>query len=91
MPDPLSFIPQAVAQAGDRMVFAEVSLLQSPPSSFSDPLYVVFPDFSRDYFFEIANWPQLHGATLPQAGGSCLIAVDNRGTGRVVWWGPPGS
>lgn len=85
MPSLLNMIPLAVGQSGPALVYAQV--VAPAPFSFGGTMSVVTPDWSVDFPFLITNWPACHGATLPAVGDDVLIAIDNRGTQRVVWWG----
>lgn len=78
MPSALNLVHQAVAQAPDRLRFAQVSQHQAAPTSFASPLYVVFPDFTTDYFFTV-DAERWIAATLPAQGTPCLVSTDNQG------------
>jgi hypothetical protein len=89
----LNFLPNALGQGQERVSYGEVSHAQPLPTSFSQPLYVVQPDFTVDYYFTIpaGQWFAANGAVMPTAGVPCLLILDNRGSmWCVAWGGTPG-
>ncbi len=87
MPNPATvLLHHSVGQAQERLLYGEVSLAQPVPQSFADPLYVVRPEFSNDWYWKITDWPACNGTALPIAGTPVLVVVDSRENPRVVWW-----
>ncbi len=82
----LNFVTQAVGQHPSNPVYAEVDVRKPAPNSFSDPLWVVFPDWNSEIPFPCDNWPAIHGQTLPATGAPCMVAFDNHNNLRVLWW-----
>jgi hypothetical protein len=78
----LNLVPNAVGQSRPQLVSGQVSDAQPAPASFSDPLYVVIPQWRPDYYWIVNDWPADHGATLPTGGEACLLAYDDQ---RVLW------
>jgi hypothetical protein len=66
-------------------VLGKVSSQQPAPASFTDPLYVVLPDFSPDHS-EPARWAPLWGLALPEQGVDVLVALDDSRRPYAVWW-----
>jgi hypothetical protein len=48
-------------------------------------LFVVYLH-DMDTAWQITDWPQLHGATLPAPGAAVLVGEDEYHNKRVVWW-----
>lgn len=70
-----------------KIVFAQVSTEQPVPLSFADTLYVVGAVSSElSYPFPGGAWPQCHGATLPTAGNTVILAYDQANQPHVVSW-----
>lgn len=82
----LNFLPNAASQTQQTISFGMVDPRMPAPTSFDDPLYVIQPDWSSDYFFIINGWPAIHGVTLPAQGAEVLMIKDPRMNWRVVWW-----
>ena len=82
----LNLIPNAVGQAEPTQLYGEVSTTYPAPQSFSDPLYVVQPDWNPTAVFTILDWPALYGAALPMPGVECLLEYDNQRNLRCTWW-----
>ena len=86
MPDPNQWGPRGGRAPGQPpVVYAQVSRLKPVPTSFTDPLYVVFP-YDPDHAIEVTNWPVIHGATLPAGGADVAVIYDDQHNARVVWW-----
>lgn len=69
------------------LAFATVSQAQPAPSSFSDPLFVVFDyDTTHSVRIDAKRWPASHGATLPALGAAVLLGLDNNGEWWVLAW-----
>lgn len=56
------------------------------PSGFTSPLYVYQPSWQPQAFWVFESWPVLYGGTLPAAGADVLVARDDAGHLRCVWW-----
>lgn len=87
MPNPIQITPNG-GRAPDpnaKLAYAKVSPRQPAPSSFSDPLFVVF-DYDPDTALTINQWPAIHGATLPAIGADVLLAHDSNNNWRIIWW-----
>jgi hypothetical protein len=76
---------KAHAPGQPQVVHASVSLLQAAPASFTDPLFIVF-DYDPNTAYKIANWPAVHGGTLPAPGADVLLIIDDNCSMRVAWW-----
>lgn len=83
----LNLLPNAVGQGQQSVVHAVVSLRKPQPASFSDPLYVIIPDWRPDYAIKLVDWPAVHGATLPVPGDEAVLIRDDFNTFWCVWWG----
>lgn len=89
MPSPLNLAQGAVGQARPDILYGQVSTSQPAPTSFSSPLYVVFPQWDPDYFWQFTDWPASHGSTLPAQGATVVVVRDDQQNLRVVWWDSP--
>lgn len=83
-PSLLNLLPAAVGQSGPVIIHAEVGI--PAPTAFTDPLYVILPDWSVDIPLTITDWPAAHGDTLPLVGDTVDVLVNNRGEYRCVGW-----
>jgi hypothetical protein len=86
MPNPLAFLPNAVSQPQQKIIWGQVSTNQPAPTSFSQPLYVTRPAWNPDYNWTITDWPACHGSTLPAQGAECMLIIDTANNLRCVWW-----
>lgn len=59
---------------------------RTAPASVDDPAQVTIDEYGPAPFDAVAWMPR--GATLPQAGDPCLVALDNEGDAWVVAWRP---
>lgn len=84
MPEADHLLGPAPGQA--QVVRAKVSLRQPAPSDFTDPLFVVLEARDPNEAIEIANWPKLHGATLPELGAAVLLIFDDEHEPWVANW-----
>lgn len=75
------------ASASPRVTLAYAEVTTPLPLAFSDPLYVVMPDWSIDFSFAFSDWAPTHMITLPEAGDPALLARDSRGVQRLAWLG----
>lgn len=86
MTNVLNLMPNALSQNAEDIVYAQVSINQPVPTSYSDPLYVVIPDADANEFLTITDWPKVEGSSFPTSGADCLLIADNRANWRCVWW-----
>jgi len=84
----LNLVPNAVGQSRPQLVSGQVSGAQPAPALFSDPLYVVIPQWRPDYYWKITAWT---AASLPTGGEACTIIYDDQRTMRVVVWNGAGT
>lgn len=68
------------------VIRGQVSRVQSLPSSFSDPLHVLVPNWSVNEYFTITDWPACHGSTLPSGGAAVVLVRDDQNNLICVWW-----
>lgn len=68
-----------------RLLSGKVSGNKPAPVSYSDPVYVVMANHSPDVSIPCA-WAPINGTTVPAAGNAVLVAYDDNGLPRVVWW-----
>ena len=74
-----------------QLAYGYVSLERPAPTSLTSPMWVIVPSHSAEIPILFAQWPQIHGATLPVAGTECLVGYDERTPGApwlVTWIGP---
>jgi hypothetical protein len=84
MPDTLGYGGHA-PNPQDRIALGRVSTRQPAPSTFADPLFVVF-DSDPDHAIKFTEWPRLHGATLPALGAPVLVVTDDQDGAWVLLW-----
>jgi hypothetical protein len=77
-------LPGALAAPKQNVFYAQVTT--PAPDFFGDMLFVIFPDWTVDIPIAIADWPAIHGDTLPSVGADVLLVGDERGNRRCVWW-----
>ena len=87
--DPVGLLPGALPPLPSRdlivgVVAANTSATPTP-TAFDEPVYVVLPDHSGDLAYPVA-WGALRGLAMPEPGAPVLVAFDNQGVPRVVWW-----
>lgn len=85
----MSFVTQALGHHGPApgqrpIVYGQVTA--PAPTSFNDPLYVVVPDWSTDFYYTCTHFPAIHGLTLPAVGNDVEVSFDNRHNPRCTWW-----
>jgi hypothetical protein len=86
MPNILALVPNAVGQPRATRIYGQVSTHKPAPSNFSDPVYVVIPQWHDTYFYQFNDWPADHGNTLPAQGADCLIEIDDQRNMWLVRW-----
>lgn len=84
MPNPLNLVQSVVGSQGAEIIYGQIT--KPVPQTFADPLNVIMPDWSSNFPLTFGHWPALYGSVLPAVGSDVLLAVDNRGSSRVVWW-----
>ncbi len=82
-----SLIPGVLGRDQERILYAEVTT--PAPTAFSDPLWIILPDWATDWPIQILHWPACHGNALPLPGAAALLIDDSRGVRRCVWWDGP--
>lgn len=63
-----------------------VSRVKPAPKAFSEPLWVIVPEYSTDSPYKCSRWGAIHGKTLPAQGAACVVAMGSDGIPTVVWW-----
>lgn len=82
----LNLMPHALSQGKPSQIYGELSTVRPAPRQFTDPMFVIIPEWNPDLVFTVSSWPALYGATLPSAGAECLLEFDDQSNLRVTWW-----
>lgn len=87
MPNPAAAL-QTLSPLVDQRTVVDgfVSTTQPAPTSFSDQLFVVVPEYSTTEAFGPCDWGAIHGTALPAQGAKVVIVFDEREVPVVVWW-----
>jgi hypothetical protein len=69
-----------------RILSGYVSLNRTAPTDHDDPVWVIIPSHSPDTPYGPFQFAAEHGATLPAAGTSVVVGIDDLGQGHILRW-----